>query len=337
MTDALTIDELGDNARMIIEYLRRKSVDAQGAAGVRALAAMRAEGDRHTRKWTASVRAGTGVDLGALLADDDLVDLIAIRSGEYNALIRKLSEDVLHTIERKTLGAIFEGKGNREVQQEIEAATSMGAKRAKLIARDQASKLNGAMNEFRQRQAGVTHYTWRTVLDGRERATHHDRNGKVFSWDNPPGDGHPGRAINCRCRASAILIDDEDDAASVIEETEGADDLDDLSDRLTAASSVMRGDTLIKSREALLIQQAEIAATLKSFKGVKGAITEAEADNLFEAVFGFPSEGQDLARMAGLGFLGDLKSRKALLVAAIEARLRVASEYAQHAAETAEH
>lgn len=336
--DALTLDELGDNARMILEYLRRKSIDAQAAAGVRALAAMRAEATRHTRRWEASIRAGTGVNLGALLSDDDLIDAIAIRSGEYNALIRRLSDDILHTIERKTLGAIFEGKGNREVQAEIQATTFMGTKRAKLIARDQASKLNGAMNEYRQREAGVTHYTWRTVLDGRERPSHHDRNGKVFAWDKPPSDGHPGRAINCRCRASAILIDDESDAAAVVtqEIDPGPEDIETIGSRISAASGLLREDVTRLSRESLLIRQAEVSAIQSDMRAIKSAMTEADAADLFEIVFGFGHEGQDIARMAGLGYLGELKSTRALLMAAIEARLKFLAEYAEHAAATAE-
>jgi len=44
-------------------------------------------------------------------------------------------------------------------------------------------------------------YTWRTQGDGKVRGAHAERNGKVFSWDDPPEGGHPGEASNCRCRA----------------------------------------------------------------------------------------------------------------------------------------
>lgn len=44
-------------------------------------------------------------------------------------------------------------------------------------------------------------YIWRTVGDGKVRSSHADRNGKVFSWVNPPEGGHPGEAPNCRCWA----------------------------------------------------------------------------------------------------------------------------------------
>lgn len=46
-----------------------------------------------------------------------------------------------------------------------------------------------------------THYIWRTVQDSKVRSSHADREGKTFSWTNPPKGGHPGEAYNCRCWA----------------------------------------------------------------------------------------------------------------------------------------
>ncbi|MBD3661803.1 MAG: minor capsid protein, partial [Arenibacter algicola] len=47
-------------------------------------------------------------------------------------------------------------------------------------------------------------YIWRTRGDGKVRSSHADRDGKVFSWDDPPEGGHPGEAPNCRCRAEPV-------------------------------------------------------------------------------------------------------------------------------------
>ena len=46
-----------------------------------------------------------------------------------------------------------------------------------------------------------THYTWRTVQDSKVRSSHADRDGKVFSWTDPPEGGHPGEDFGCRCWA----------------------------------------------------------------------------------------------------------------------------------------
>jgi len=51
-------------------------------------------------------------------------------------------------------------------------------------------------------------YTWHTVGDGNVRPSHAERNGKVYSWDSPPDDGHPGEAYNCRCTAEDVKSKD---------------------------------------------------------------------------------------------------------------------------------
>lgn len=47
----------------------------------------------------------------------------------------------------------------------------------------------------------TTHYTWRTVGDGKVRHSHAGRDGRIFAWTEPPEGGHPGAAPNCRCQA----------------------------------------------------------------------------------------------------------------------------------------
>lgn len=52
-------------------------------------------------------------------------------------------------------------------------------------------------------------YIWRTVGDSKVRSAHAERNGKTYSWDDPPEGGHPGEAPNCRCRAEDVKQDCE--------------------------------------------------------------------------------------------------------------------------------
>jgi hypothetical protein len=70
-----------------------------------------------------------------------------------------------------------------------------------------------------QGYAGVTKYVWVTMKDNRvvgnpaglypigteEHGDHWDRDGKVFEWDEPPHDGHPGESPGCRCLASPLM------------------------------------------------------------------------------------------------------------------------------------
>lgn len=77
--------------------------------------------------------------------------------------------------------------------------------RADLIARDQIGKLNGRLTQYRQQSSGIGRYEWSTSRDERVRASHAEREGKIFSWDNPPPDGHPGMPIRCRCVALPVI------------------------------------------------------------------------------------------------------------------------------------
>jgi SPP1 gp7 family putative phage head morphogenesis protein len=63
------------------------------------------------------------------------------------------------------------------------------------------------INERRQRDLGVTQYTWRSVDDPKVRTTHAERDDRFFSWDDRFSDGHPGHGFNCRCTAEPAIMD----------------------------------------------------------------------------------------------------------------------------------
>ncbi len=85
---------------------------------------------------------------------------------------------------------------------------------AALIARDQTSKMNAAINQHRQQAAGVTSYVWSTSLDERVRETHVANEGETFDWSTPPEEtGHPGDDVQCRCVAIPEIPELDDVAA----------------------------------------------------------------------------------------------------------------------------
>ena len=73
------------------------------------------------------------------------------------------------------------------------------------LTRDQTTKQIGELTQIRHQQSGFTEYEWVSAGDNRVRPQHAANDGEVFRWDNPPGTGHPGAAIQCRCQASARL------------------------------------------------------------------------------------------------------------------------------------
>ena len=90
----------------------------------------------------------------------------------------------------------------------IENQARIESNRAVLIASDQVGKLNGRLMRYEQQRAGITHYRWETMQDSRVRPAHRERQGEIFSWEEPPSDGHPGEAIRCRCVADPVFDTD---------------------------------------------------------------------------------------------------------------------------------
>ena len=51
----------------------------------------------------------------------------------------------------------------------------------------------------------TTHYLWRTRRDAKVRSSYAERDGQIFSWEDPPEGGHPGEDHGCRCTAEPYL------------------------------------------------------------------------------------------------------------------------------------
>ncbi len=141
------------------------------------------------------------------------------------ALIRSVGEEFFQDLEADILQAMQGGARWEQLSSVIAERYGLSAKRANLIARDQMGTLVSKISQAKQQAAGATKYIWRTSEDERvvgapgnksrpnhRHGDHYARNGKLFSWSNPPHDGHPGEAINCRCTAEPVWDDEAVDA-----------------------------------------------------------------------------------------------------------------------------
>lgn len=121
-------------------------------------------------------------------------------------LIRSIPSHELSQVAQIIERGLQEGSRFHSMTQEIHERFGITRRRAKLIARDQTSKLNASLTKLRQQELGVEEYVWQTAGDERVRPSHRAHDGKKFQWDNPPKDtGHPGTDINCRCVAVPVL------------------------------------------------------------------------------------------------------------------------------------
>lgn len=150
-----------------------------------------------------------GVDL--FINDRALADTIEMFSVFNTQLSKSLIEESVNKVQSTVLSGFQSGTRWEEIATDIEIYIDpeVGgiANRARLIARDQISKLNGQVTQERQKSLGIDKYRWRTSQDERVRDTHRALEGEVFSWDNPPSVGHPGEDFQCRCTAEPVLDD----------------------------------------------------------------------------------------------------------------------------------
>lgn len=132
-------------------------------------------------------------------------ELVAGWAEENVALIQSVPQRYFERIEEAVAESFATGERWEQLASRLEDGLRIAESDAARIARDQIGKLYGQLDGYRQRQAGVVRYRWRTVGDNRVREEHHVREGQSFDWSLPPDDGHPGYAINCRCYAEPDL------------------------------------------------------------------------------------------------------------------------------------
>ena len=165
------------------------------------------------------MRSVLGVDL--IQREPWLRDTVDSFTKQNVALIKSITDDAVTDIEGFVQRGLSAGSRHTVIQKEIKEQFGVTRRRAKLIARDQVAKLNGQITKTRQEALGLEKYRWRTSRDERVRGNpagkypqsrynHWAREGKTFSWEKPPPDGHPGFPIQCRCTAEPVFEEMEE-------------------------------------------------------------------------------------------------------------------------------
>lgn len=135
-----------------------------------------------------------------------LADQLKLFSSQNAQLIKSLPEQELERVAAIIERGLQQGLRFTDISKGIQKSFGITHRRAKLIARDQTTKLNASLTKLRQEEVGVEEYIWQTSGDERVRPTHRANDGKKFRWDSPPAKtGHPGNDVNCRCVARPVL------------------------------------------------------------------------------------------------------------------------------------
>lgn len=155
------------------------------------------------QEFSKQAKAAVGVDI--IAANPKLAKQVKGFTKENVDLITKVGRDTKRRVEKIVFESIEKGRNYQELTRRIQDDMDIGRRRAVLIARDQTGKLYGQINAERQTELGITRFTWRTSNDERVRDEHAELEGEEFEYANPPSEGIPGEAIQCRCYAEPLF------------------------------------------------------------------------------------------------------------------------------------
>lgn len=175
------------------------------------------------KKFLSQFDKDIGVDVLKRLSERGLREAfdqqVAINVDLIKSIPQKYFADIRSMVTKSTTGGFHYEGGLQKAIMDLTGATR---NRAVLIARDQSMKAVSTFTQLRFVNLGSKKYIWHNSKDRRVagnpnglyptadpkskfHGNHWVREGKVFDWSNPPPDGNPGIAINCRCWAEPIF------------------------------------------------------------------------------------------------------------------------------------
>lgn len=140
--------------------------------------------------------------------DAAILEELRAFEAENLRLVRSIPQQHVEKLRGQIVAALRGKKTVAEIVKIIRDNSDVTERRAILIARSQVGLLNGQLNMLRQTAMGVTSFTWRGMMDSRERPTHVAREGAIGTWSDGVGGIWPGSEINCRCWASPVWTDE---------------------------------------------------------------------------------------------------------------------------------
>lgn len=190
-------------AKRAVGALRPNELHAVAAKfGTAASAFQRQQLDRQ-------VRAAMGVPFSAI--ERPIRDRIPDFARANVALIRTVPTRMFERLQNDVEAAFSTAEHPDTFAERLVEREGMAEGDAMRIARDQIGTLVGQVNQERQQAIGCESFTWRGMMDNRERDSHVDLEGETFPWDDPPTDSEtgevitPGSAIQCRCYAEPVF------------------------------------------------------------------------------------------------------------------------------------
>lgn len=198
----------GAQSEYDLRELARIAVGLTGIANSTVRRILDLEAVRHTETFKATAKRALGIDLRALVTQEDLVEFLRLAAARNASLIKSLSDDTVKRVEQAVLDNLIAGNSRETLRKKLVDDFGIADNRAKLISQNEMSSLNADLNRYRHEQAGITEYDWSTSRDERVRPRHRALEGKRYRYGQPTGaEGGvgPGKAVRCRCIAKAVV------------------------------------------------------------------------------------------------------------------------------------
>lgn len=119
---------------------------------------------------------------------------------ENVSYIDSIADEFNAKTEQIIMRGLKSGQSLKDMRDELVAQVGTSKNKAEFIANDQTGTILGQMTAERHKKAGIPGFTWRDSGDAAVRPSHHARNGKVYSYDDPTAP-IPGTDYRCRCTA----------------------------------------------------------------------------------------------------------------------------------------
>lgn len=136
-------------------------------------------------QFTRNFKNAFNVDLSSIIEKEILGDTLSIAIQQNVDLITSIKNDFINDIGSNVFTNYKKGFRHGELINEIRARGNVSYSRAKLIARDQAAKVNADFNEERNKKLGFDVYKWKGAGDARERESHSVLNNMLCKYSDP--------------------------------------------------------------------------------------------------------------------------------------------------------
>ena len=179
----------------------------------------------NAKRFSESADKTIGIDLKGFLtrSTPEVLDFLEI-STQYNAsLIKSISAEFHQEISKTIMDNVYAGERSTNLITQLMDRYHVSESKAKFLARDQTSKMNGDLTRVRAEAIGAKTYIWSGSLDERERESHRVMEGKLCKYSDPTvysDDGgktwkkrkaikgvelHPSQDYRCRCVGRAVV------------------------------------------------------------------------------------------------------------------------------------